>query len=226
MNIIQDLIPVGRRNRPARQNPAAFITIHNTGNAARSAGARSHANYIKSDAAASLPVSWHYTVDDKEIIRHIPDNEDAFHAGDGAGNGNRRSIGIEICMNEGGDLRKATDNAARLTAELCKKHGIPPDKVVQHHHWSGKNCPQLLRSGRPYSWDIFIDKVRKELSVTSEPAPTPGDRPSQWARDVCERAVSSGLILGDGHGNYGWREPVTLERMLVLLDKLGVLTGV
>jgi N-acetylmuramoyl-L-alanine amidase len=233
MNIIQELIPVGRRNRPARQNPMTYITIHNTGNTARTAGARNHASYIKGDAAAALPVSWHYTVDDKEVICHIPDNEDAFHAGDGAGNGNRRSIGIEICMNEGGDLLKATDNAVWLTANLCKKYNISLDRVVQHNRWSGKNCPQLIRAGKPYSWDTFIEKVQKALTPPPVPAPTPvppaggtagaappPDRPSAWAKEVCDRAVESGLILGDGRGNFGWREPVTLERMLVLLDKL------
>jgi N-acetylmuramoyl-L-alanine amidase len=206
-----------------------FITIHNTGNSARTATARSHANYLKGDTAANAPVSWHYTVDDKEIFRHIPDNEDAFHAGDGGGNGNRKSIGIEICMNEGGDLRKATDNAAWLTAELCRKYNISLDRVVQHNRWSGKNCPQLIRGGRPYSWETFIAKVKKELeimniSTTTVPPASDivrGDSPSVWAKDVCDRAKDSGLILGDGKGRYGWQEPVTLERLLVILDKLG-----
>jgi len=164
MNIIQDLIPKGRKNRPGRVNPMKFITIHNTGNSNKGAGARNHANYLKGDVAANAPVSWHYTIDEKEIIQHLPDNEDGFHAGDGGGNGNRQSIGLEICMNSDGDLLKATDLAAELTASLCRKHNIPIENVVQHNRWSGKNCPQLIRGGKPYSWDTFIGKVKAHLA--------------------------------------------------------------
>jgi N-acetylmuramoyl-L-alanine amidase len=164
MNIIQDLIPVGRRNRPGRSNPMKYITIHNTGNTGKGAGAKNHAAYVKSETAANAPVSWHYTVDDNDIYQHIPDNEDAFHAGDGTGDGNRKSIGIEICMNSDGDLLKATDRAAELAAFLCGKYDIPVENVVQHNHWSGKNCPQMLRQGKPYNWDTFIGKVKASLN--------------------------------------------------------------
>jgi len=170
LNIIQDFIPVGRRNRPGRANPMRFITIHNTGNSNKGAGARNHAAYLKGATAANLPVSWHYTIDEKEAYQHLPDNEDAFHAGDGAGNGNRQSIGLEICMNSDGDLLKATDNAARLTAMLCQKYKIPVENIRQHQQWSGKNCPQLLRGGRPYTWAAFIQKVRDFMAAASVPA--------------------------------------------------------
>jgi N-acetylmuramoyl-L-alanine amidase len=222
--IIQDLIPQGRRNRPGKTNPCNYITIHNTGNAAKTAGARNHAAYLKGDAAANAPVSWHYTTDDKEIIQHLPDNETGYHAGDSKGNG--QSIGIEICMNEGGDLRKATDNAVWLTAELCRKYNISLDRVVQHNVWWGKDCPQMLRQGKPYSWDTFLQKVRETLTEAAadpEPQALAEDIPSDWGKAACDKAVKTGLILGDGKGRYGWKEPVTLERLLVILDKLGIL---
>ena len=214
-NIIQDLVPQGRRNRPGKHNPATYITIHNTGNTAKTAGARNHAAYLKGDSAANAPVSWHYTADDKEIIQHLPDNETAYHAGDSKGN--TQSVGIEICVNEGGDLRKATDNAAALTALLCQKHCIPIERVVQHNVWWGKDCPQMLRAGKPYTWDVFLQKVRDAMNQKT------GDCPSEWAKAACGKAAASGLVVGDGKGLFGWREPVTLERLLVILDKLGLL---
>ena len=216
VNIIQDLIPQGRRNRPGRVNAATHITIHNTGNTARTATARNHAAYLKA-GAADVPVSWHYTVDDKEVIQHLPDHELGYHAGS---RGNPVSIGIEICMNDGGDLLKATDSAAELTAWLCGTHGIPVENVVQHNHWDGKNCPQLLRAGKPYGWLTFLEKVRGPApQPPAPPEPPPSDTPSAWAADACARAVESGLIAGDGKGWFGWREPVTLERLLVILEK-------
>jgi len=45
-------------------------------------------------------VSWHYTIDDSQIIKHLPINEKGFHV---LNDGNTRSIGIEICMNKGID---------------------------------------------------------------------------------------------------------------------------
>ena len=229
MNITQDFIPVGRRNRPGKTNLCSTITIHNTGNSAKTAGAKNHAAYLKA-GAADVPASWHYTVDDKEIIQHLPDTETAIHAGSSTGNAS--SIGIEICMNEGGDLLKATDNAVELTAELCRRHGLTVDKVVQHNVWWGKDCPQMLRQGKPYTWDTFLRKVGEYLAPLQEGGGREADRgsapsereardePSDWARAVCEQAVTSGLIKGDGKGWFGWREPVSLERLLVILHKI------
>ena len=226
--IQQDLIPQGRRNRPGKHNPAEYITIHNTGNTAKGAGAPNHAAYLKGDAAAGAPVSWHYTVDDKTIIRHIPDNETAWHAGDGAGTGNSRSVGIEICVNSDGDLARATGNAAELTAELMRLHNVPIGKVVQHNRWSGKDCPQMLRGGKPYSWDVFMEKVQAAYAPTP-PDPrdagsaVPYDYPSPWAKPSCDKALAKGFVTGDGNGNVGWHDVLTLQKLAVLLDKMGML---
>jgi len=170
MNVTQDFIPIGRKNRPGGVNPAKYVTVHNTGNASKGAGAKNHAAYVKSDAAAELPVSWHYTVDEKDVYQHLPDTERAYHAGDGGnGTGNAQSIGIEICENSDGDLRAATDRAAELAAELCVKYNIPVENVVQHNRWNGKDCPWLLRKGRPYSWYLFTDKVAAAVNAASAP---------------------------------------------------------
>jgi N-acetylmuramoyl-L-alanine amidase len=164
--ITQDFIPMGRKNRPGRINSMKYITIHNTGNTSKGSGARNHAIYVKGDAAANIPVSWHYTTDEKDIIQHLPDNEIAWHAGDGNnGVGNTQSIGIEICMNGDGDLMKATDNAALLTAHLCVKYNIPIQNVVQHNRWNSKNCPQMIRKNHPYDWITFIRKVQSIMEI-------------------------------------------------------------
>lgn len=203
MEIKQAFIAEGRTNRPGIANPCKYITIHNTGNGAEGADAAAHAKYLQT---VNDQVSWHYTVDDKEIYQHLPDNETAYHAGDGKGDGNRKSIGIEICDNPDGDLLKATDNAVKLVARLCKKHNIPPVNVVQHNHWSGKNCPVELRAGKPYSWDVFIGKVAAEIELL----------PSVWAIEAGDWAIDNGIIQGDGK-SYNWQKPMTREEMAVIL---------
>ena len=149
-------IDAGRKNRPGGVNPCGYITIHETGNAARGADAAAHGSYLNSAAGEAALVSWHYTVDDHAIVQHLPDGETAYHAGDGPkGTGNARSIGVEICVNADGDFAKARENAASLVRLLMEEHGTPIGHVVQHNHWNGKDCPYTIRhtSG---TWEAFL----------------------------------------------------------------------
>ncbi len=169
MKIIQRFIPAGRRNRPMTFRTSSLfgktmipkaVTIHNTGSATGNAAA--HASYILSDACANRPASWHYTVDDKELWQHLPNNESGWHAGDNLGPGNTTTIGIEICQHRGIDQAKANDNAAWLTAKLLTEFKLTIEDVKQHNHWSGKNCPAVLRS-TPNGWRDFLSLVEKHL---------------------------------------------------------------
>ena len=171
VKLTEIFIRKGTAARPGRAMSPKFITIHNTANTGKGAGARSHASYMTVNGGQNKSVSYHYVVDDSEIIRLIPDTEIAWHAGDGArGVGNLQSIAIEICENPESDLRKATDNAAELTARLMSDWKIPIANVVQHNHWSGKNCPRRIRKGEPYSWAQFIKTVQAFYDAGTKPA--------------------------------------------------------
>ena len=141
LRIIQEFLPAGADNRPGGSNPDTYITIHETGNFAKGADAAAHAAYLRGSSAQAAPVSWHYTVDDHSIYQHLPDGERAYHAGDGgSGPGNATSIGVEICVDAGGDFEQARANAASLVRLLMERHDIPLDRVVQHNRWNGKDC--------------------------------------------------------------------------------------
>ena len=167
--IQEDIISDWRRNRPGRDtNPGAYITIHETGNAAKGADAAAHAAYLDSDAGERDLVSWHYTVDDHAIVQHLPDYETAYHAGDGkSGPGNTTSIGIEICVNAGGDFAQAQANAASLVRLLMEEHDIPIDRVMQHNHWNGKDCPKTIRATTG-GWETFLALCRGEAADVSK----------------------------------------------------------
>ena len=167
--IQEDIISDWRRNRPGRDtNSGAYITIHETGNAAKGADAAAHGAYLDSDAGERDMVSWHYTVDDHAIVQHLPDYETAYHAGDGkAGPGNTTSIGIEICVNAGGDSEAAKANAAALVRLLMEEHGIPLDNVVQHNRWNGKDCPKTIRATAG-AWEAFLALCRGETANVSK----------------------------------------------------------
>ena len=152
--------PAGAKCRPGLALLPRYITVHNTANTCKGAGAESYAAYLR-NGGKNTTSSWHYAVDDRLITHCIPDNEVAWHAGDGNnGTGNRQSLAIEICENPESDLLAATDNAAELTAALMKKYGVPIGNVVQHNHWSGKDCPRRIRRGEPYTWATFLEKVQ------------------------------------------------------------------
>ena len=145
-----------RPNRPFADGLAAFITIHQTGNPRPTANAHAHARWMAREA----PYSWHATIDDREVWQSLDWGEQGWHAGDGAdGPGNTTSIGLEICMHEGIDEAAADLNAAWLTARLrLDGHGY--EGIVQHNHWTGKDCPALLRA-EPGRWERFLEQVAR-----------------------------------------------------------------
>lgn len=159
LRIVQDFIPVGNSNRCGRKLVPTSITIHNTDNDSVGANAAAHAKYQKGTGARERKVSWHFTVDDKRVYQSLPTNEIGWHSG--TAKGNTTSIGIEICMNADLDAPAAYRRAALLTAVLAFQHGLKvPKQILQHHDWSGKNCPRILRA-KPKGWDDFLDQVKK-----------------------------------------------------------------
>lgn len=155
MEIKQQLIPVNmKRTRPGIKMAPKYITVHTTDNPSKGANANAHARLQSSGNPRQA--SWHYQVDDKEIWQSIPDNEVAWHAGDGRGPGNTQSIGVEICVNQDGNFDKAKQNAIWLIRKLMMDYCIPVDRVVSHKYWSGKNCPAKLLP----VWNEFIKEVQ------------------------------------------------------------------
>ena len=213
-----------------------YITIHNTANTDVGANAERHAIYMQGSGKNST-ASYHYVVDDKEICRLLPDNEVAWHAGDGEyGTGNRQSLAIEICENADGNLLNATNNAVELTAYLMKLYNIPLSNVVQHNHWCGKNCPNRIRKGEPYNWQTFLNKVQTALNGT-----TTTNRPAlyrvrrSWAEaasqlgayanlEYAKRACVKGYYVFDENGNVVYPTDSNYK-VKVTVDALNIRSG-
>lgn len=137
-------------------NPANFITIHETDNYDKGTGAQTHANLQSNGFSAT----WQWSVDDTIAVQSFRHNVRCWHAGDGNGKGNNESIGIEICVNPDSDFKEAVRNAAELTKWIMQEENIPLTNVVQHNRWSGKDCPDRLRSGsKGIDWGDFINLV-------------------------------------------------------------------
>lgn len=139
------------------------ITVHNTAN---DASANNEVSYMIGN---TNEVSYHYAVDDVEIVQALPLNRNAWHAGDGgSGFGNRNTIGIEICYSRSGGSRfdKAEENAADLIAYLLKKYGWGIERVKRHYDYdlTGKYCPHRTMDK---GWQRFLNMVVARLNGTT-----------------------------------------------------------
>lgn len=170
MQVIERLAPLGHNCRPGI-NRRGFrgVTIHNTSNWSNGANALAHANLLR-NGWKDVYTSWHYVVDKDYAVRCVPENEVAWCQGDGNGDGNMTTISIEICDNADGDIRKATDNAVELCADILRRNGITNvnGHLFQHNYWTGKDCPYDIRRGNPYDWGTFCNKVQQALNGGGE----------------------------------------------------------
>lgn len=175
VNLRTDMVRRGTHGRKVvRPMSPRYITIHSTQN--YTADAAQHSLALKNGALRSPKTRtgnrigyliWHFTVDDRRAIQHMPTNEQGEHA-DFAGPGNRLSIGIEMCEQRGSNRSATVERTAKLTAVLMKRNGIPLRNVVPHYHWPrrgkhppNKNCPHfLMDNGRPGAkWRGFLGRV-------------------------------------------------------------------
>lgn len=160
MKIIKNLVSTSKYNIkcPYSMN-AEFIVVHNTAN---DASAKNEIAYMIGN---NNQVSFHYAIDDKEIVQGIPENRNAWHAGDGgSGKGNRKGLSIEICYSKSGGSRfiEAEKLAAKFIASKLKEKGWGIDKVTKHQDYSGKYCPhRTLDMG----WQRFLNMIKAELDA-------------------------------------------------------------
>lgn len=165
MEIIKNLVDNAKHDIkcPYEMKPE-FIVVHNTAN---DATAQNEVEYMKSN---NNTVSFHYAIDDKQIVQGIEENRNAWHTGDGRnGKGNRYGIAIEICYSKSGGDRfdLAEKNAAKFIAEKLKEKGWGIDKVKKHQDFSNKYCPHRTLD---YGWERFLNLIREELGQVTTPS--------------------------------------------------------
>lgn len=211
MKVTQNLVSPSKYNIkcPYAMN-AEFIVVHNTYNDAPAA------NEVAYMIRNNNQVSFHYAIDDKEIVQGITENRNAFHAGDGGkGKGNRKGLSIEICYSKSGGQRfiQAEKNAAKFIALKLKEKNWGIDKVKKHQDFSGKYCPhRTLDMG----WQRFLNMVQAELNVLKGVDKVADkNKPSKWAEKEWAWAQKKGYLDGSRPN-----EPITREEMAIVLKRL------
>lgn len=185
-----------------------FIVVHNTAN---DSTAMNEINYMITNAHKT---SFHYAIDDKNIIQGIPENRNAFHAGDGVnGIGNRKGLSIEICYSKSGGEKfdKAEQLAAKFIAYKLKEYGWDISKVKKHQDFSGKYCPHRTLD---LGWNRFLNMVSKEYELLLKGGIEVEDKntPSTWAKEAWEWAKKEKITDGTRP-----KENITREEVITML---------
>lgn len=142
-------------------NRCTSVTVHETANPSPGADAQAHADLQSGDGARNA--SWHVQVDDTEAIRSYPDTAQCWHAG--ADEGNRGSLAVEICVNEGGDYDEAFKRAAGVVRGWRIKHKLSRADVKQHFDWSGKICPAKMRLADRWEEFLYLTEPNQTVGV-------------------------------------------------------------
>ena len=260
INIIDNFAPLGQVNRPGDKHEKHYICVHDTGD--HNYGAFQWSEVVRKAQIGSraYEASFQYVVGNDGYYHNIPDDETAYHAGDGHSEesifglistgvyieakkiaenekakieidkegyftidgqktkvraplnstdnsilstkdindlgiyytlkyigkhnyeyflgrtwynpvykkisnygGNLNSIGIETCINHDTDVYFSWQRVAKLVAKLMQENSLTIDAVVQHHYFSGKNCPQTTRTAN--LWDYFKSLVLAEYQM-------------------------------------------------------------
>lgn len=209
VKITQNLVSPDRYERkcPYALKPQ-FVVIHNTAN---DASAADEVAYMRRNDSE---VGFHYAVDDREAVLGIPENRNAWHAGDGNGDGNRRGLSIEICHSKSGGAKfdAAERNAAELAASLLRKYGLGIERLKKHQDYNSKYCPhRTLDRG----WARFVAMVQTQLAAVTPATPTkPAAKPSAPATPAvvyCVRTSGRWLPEVKGLADYAGLpgQPVT-----------------
>lgn len=173
MNIIDKLLNISKYCRTGeKQGAITKVVIHWVGNANSSAIA--NRNYFNNLANTHITTaSAHYIIGlNGEIIRCIPEDEVAFHAG--SYSMNRKSIGIENCHPDwNGKFNAATyASLVELCADILKRYGLTTAALIRHYDVTGKNCPKYYVDN-PSAWEQFKIDVKNKMCGSAIPAQEP-----------------------------------------------------
>lgn len=180
------------QNYYPEKNKRKYITIHETANTGVGANADAHANFINNGASET----WHYTVDSDKAVCHYYHTTSCWAAG--TYKGNTESIQIEMCINSDGDYSKTLKNTIELVQKIMKEENISADNVVQHHFWSGKHCPTLLREGNSgMNWQQFIAGVKGQKVAPPKKQKVPKGWDGINEHGTIYKKVDKTFIVGD-----------------------------
>ncbi|WP_419877976.1 N-acetylmuramoyl-L-alanine amidase [Brevibacillus centrosporus] len=194
MQII-DMLISNKTARPGTRITPKGLVIHWTANENKGANAAANRNYFNNPTTEA---SAHYCVDNKQIVRCLPENEMGYHVGAKSYKPdalnrlstypNNCTIGIEMCVNSDGDFKKMYQNTLELATDILKRYEWGVDRLWRHFDITGKNCPAYFVAddfARKYTgltatqaWEKFKEDVQCLLKVNPQPENKPVEKVS------------------------------------------------
>lgn len=222
------------------------------------------------------PASADFIVDDGEIVQYNPNIKDRYTYAVGGKPysvrytplactfygkcKNHNSVSIEMCSSKANKKSlQATDTdwsisasivdrAVELTKYLMKTYNVPADRVIMHHHVTGKLCPQpwCVNPRRLDGWNKFKERltdkkkevedltkqetekliaekmavIEKKLDEIKPKAYDTEQEIPDWYKDAYLKVKP--VLKGRAEGQLDLSED--LLRILTLMDRLGILT--
>lgn len=214
MQIQKKLITSSNKGK-ANGNRPRFIVLHDTGNTGATADAMNHYRWLQN--TPNTNASAHVFVDDHEAIQVIEYTTPAWHTGKLYVNkpqvpecSNFNSIGIEFCINQGGNLTKTLSNTISVVAQLMRQFGIPLSRVITHQMSAGKQCPSTFIKNPSLYNQFRLDlkklvegkqatdrEITEAITYLHEKGVIAS--PSYWLNQIKETEYLSGLILNMYH---------------------------
>lgn len=239
LQIRQNFLPRGHRNRPGYPMRPVGLLYHSTNNWRDGAGDEMHGEYIRN---TDRVVSWHVTVDKDSATQHLPFDENGWHAGDGRyGYYNRTWIGMEIAceaVEYGEPLDDATyRNAVDVAAQIMMRFGWDtPDRLQPHYIVYGKDCPHhTLFDRETFKHDVLMliasrkeeenrmEKLEQRVAeLTERVKKLENDRSMSvpaWAREAVTAAVNAGYVDTPEGGSLDF------YRMITIMHRAGVFSS-
>lgn len=224
-----------------------YIVLHYTaGTTSKTGTARNVANMFANPN--SRKASADFIVDDGTIVQYNPDLKNRYtwavggnkYSKPSTGVGgtfygkckNNNSISIEMCSRKTNSkslsaydtdwyLTDATvNNALELVKYLMKEYNIPSERIIMHHHVTGKLCPQpwCLNEGKLKYWNEF----KKKLSSGGSTITNTNNKPvtSNNSVNYKVRVTTSDLNIRNGPGtNYGVTGHITNGGVYTIVDE-------
>lgn len=194
LKLVQMLVPTSKYDiKCPNQMLAQRLTIHNTAN---NASALAEISYMIGNNSET---SFHWAVDDLQAIQGIPHDRNAWHCGDGVGQGNMSSIGIEICHSldpQNPRYGQSEENGAKLAALILHQMGWGVDRMFKHQDWSGKYCPHRILDNN--GWTNFKNKVQGYLDQLKNGAEAPAEKKEE------EEEEMKNFVIRSKSGNHGY----------------------
>jgi N-acetylmuramoyl-L-alanine amidase len=205
------LTPGREHGRPQTPLTPKGIVIHYVGNPGSSAEA--NRNWFESGANGAR-TSAHYIIGLKgEILRCIPENERAMHAGKAYGDkweeqaakNNSTYLGIECCHPDltGAFNDKTCAALIWLCVDICKRYGLDPlTNIFRHYDVTGKLCPRFYVDNED-AWKDLLDGINAESKATAI-----ANAPDDWAKTAWEWARVNNYNDGTRPRDYATRQEV------------------